>query len=207
MITIKPEGLGEVQTLLKMLEKIGKIRATVTYEGRSRSDGRASNAEVLKGHAEGIETRNHGKKVRDVVGPGKELNDKLGKMLLTEIERSIKREQRTGILKVRKGKVTAGASITKTLKGGQVKTITAQKKSASIIARAFKQMAMEWKKNISELIKEQKDVNGAALLGLEPDYAKIKKAKHGRERPILVATGELLDSVTGDMGGIRFKAQ
>ncbi len=208
MITIQPEGLAEAQALLKMLEKIGGIKAMVQYEGRTRSDGKTSNAEVLKGHQEGIETRNHGKKVRDVIGPGAELNDKMGKALIKEIERSIKREQRSGILKVRKsGKVVAGKAYMKTLKHGGTKAITAKKKAAGILARAFKKIALMWKQNISELIRSQKDVDGAALDGLEPDYAKIKMAKHGRERPILVATGELLDSVTGDMGGIRYKAQ
>ena len=207
MITIESEGLGEATALLKMIERIGSIKAMVQFEGGSRYDGKASNAEVLKGHAEGIETRN-GKKVRDVIGPGDELQSKLEKKLVDVIERGIKKEQQSGVLRVDKsGRVTAGKSVTKTLKTGKTKVITAQKVADAIMARGFKQMALMWKLNIGDLIRSQKDVNGASLLELEPDYAELKQKLHGRTKPILVATGQVLDSVTGDMGGIRYKAQ
>ena len=184
MITIESEGLGEATALLKMIERIGSIKAMVQFEGGSRYDGKASNAEVLKGHAEGIETRNgmngkRVKKVRDVIGPGDELQGRLERKLVDVIERGIKREQKSGVLRVDKsGRVTAGRSVTKTLKTGKTKVITAQKVADAIMARGFKQMALMWKLNIGDLIRSQKDVNGASLLELEPDYAELKQKLH-----------------------------
>ena len=208
MITLEPQGLPEAQRLLKMIERIGSIKAMVQYEGGSRADGKASNAEVLKGHAEGIETREKGKKVRDVIGPGDELQGRLEKELIKVIEAGIKREQQSGVLRVDKsGKVKAGKSFVKQLKSGKSKLITAQKVADGIMARGFKKMAFMWKLNIGDLIRDQKDVNGASLLELEPDYAELKQRLHGRTKPILVATGQILDSISHDMGGIRFKAQ
>jgi hypothetical protein len=201
MIVIQPEGLGEAQALLKMISKIGKIKPYVEYRGTERSDGKANNAEMLHWHAlEG----------RDVVSmeDGSPELKNLQQTVLDVVERRIKREQKTGFLRVTKrGKIVGtGQKITKTLaKTGKKKTLTAEKKARAIAASAYKKV--EWKLEISERIREQRNADGSQIRDLTPDYAEAKKKKHGFTRPVLVATGDLLDSITGTMAGIRYKEQ
>jgi len=211
MIVIQPEGLGEAAALLKMIAKIGQIRPYVEYRGTQRTKESFNNAELLHWHAlEG----------RDVVSmkEGSPELQRLQENVLKVVENGIKREQKRGLLKVTdKGKILGTDTIVKhkvrqnklleMVYGAEYKDIAAEQVARAIVARAFKKAAQEWKLEISERIREQRDADGNTIRDLSEAYKPIKLKKHKFERPVLVATGDLLDSITGNMQGIRYKEQ
>lgn len=206
MVSIEPHGLKEAAGLLKMLSKIGSLQPVVEFVGGQRTDGNETNAQILHYHRKGVKSKN-GLVKRDAIGPSDEVKKKLDQEMLKWLEKGINREIKNGFLKpTRSGGIKGTGKVSsRTLLSGKISQVTVDKKARDIVSRAFKKTAYMWKLNIGELIRSQQNADGSSFDDLSEAYKPVKQRLYNRTYPILVATGQVLNSISNDMGGIRFK--
>lgn len=185
-LSLDTEGVQRLNTLVKVLKRLGAAIAAVELHGIKRNDSSADNAEILGWLAD---------QGRDFVTPSDSDIAKIEKAFVAEVER------RSGLLL---DSIPMKDSAAKLKRSGIDAQMASEIAGASFIA-AIK----EWMDQVGDRIDAQKTNNPPFNAQLTPAYEAWKKTKTGGwAYPIGKFTGQLLDNLNSSgpaAGKIRLK--